>query len=314
MFDENIGYWIEKAIFRIAVPFYFISSGFLLGEKISAAKSLTDLKNFFIHYSKRLFVLLLVFEPISIFLNVILDIHNGNSFFKVIILQLRNIIFYPKGALWFIQACIVAVWIIYFFIKHNKKHLILPLSCILYLFAMICNSYYFLIENTVLKRIVDIYLYITSSARNGLFIGVLFLYLGIIISDINKNKKLHTSVICTSTFILYCLYLFELYMLQGNTMKDDGSLFVILPLFCASLCLLCVRFTSSSTNTKIFRNLSTGVYLIHAPLGFFKYVSILLFKFNPKGIIHFLFISLASVCICLISYKSKNSKISNLLR
>lgn len=41
-------------------------------------------------------------------------------------------------------------------------------------------------------------------------------------------------------------------MVWNVKMIDDGSLFIILPMFCGvSLCLLCVQDTLNSSNTKI---------------------------------------------------------------
>lgn len=67
-FDDTVSYWLEKVLFRISVPFYFITSVFLLGEKMSNINSIIDLKKMFVNYSKILFILLLIFEPISIIL------------------------------------------------------------------------------------------------------------------------------------------------------------------------------------------------------------------------------------------------------
>jgi hypothetical protein len=39
----------------------------------------------------------------------------------------RNIIFYPMGALWFVQACIVGALLLYPFLKRNK--LSLAIAC-----------------------------------------------------------------------------------------------------------------------------------------------------------------------------------------
>ncbi len=313
-FDDSVSYWLEKALFRIAVPFYFITSGFLLGEKMSNIRSIIDIKKMFVHYSKRLFVLLLIFEPISIILDSLLEVYRGQSVFKGFQLKMKGVIFYPQGALWFIQACIVAVWIIYFFIRYNKKHLILPTACLLYAFSMLCNSYYFVIEGTVFQKNVDTYLDIALSARNGLFVGFIFIYLGILISDINRKKNIRTWKLAVSTLCLYCLYIFELYMVRNVKMKDDGSLFIILPMFCVSLCLLCVKYTSDSSNTKILRNLSTGVYLIHAPLRTIYFIYLDFIGYSPSGVVKFTVISLLAIFICLLSYRSKNKSISNLLR
>ena len=65
-------YWIDKAIFRIAVPFFMCASGYLLGSKWLLHKGYDEQRSILVGYSKRLLKLLLVFEPISIVLRVVI--------------------------------------------------------------------------------------------------------------------------------------------------------------------------------------------------------------------------------------------------
>lgn len=82
----------------------------------------------------------------------------GKRVIKIFLRHIRSVVFYPKGALWYIQACLVGVWII-------------PAGIILYIFALICNSYNFLVYDTKIGKMVDLLLLIIHSARNGLFYG-----------------------------------------------------------------------------------------------------------------------------------------------
>ncbi len=45
--NEETAYFIEKLIFRIGVPFFFTTSGFLLGKKVIKTDDKTLIKNIF---------------------------------------------------------------------------------------------------------------------------------------------------------------------------------------------------------------------------------------------------------------------------
>lgn len=176
-------YWVEKCFARVGVPFFFIVSGFMLGIKLSEVgdNDLNAEKNIMVSYTKRLIVPLIIFEAVNIFISTVnyALFETSQKWFKFIISNIRNIIFYPEGALWYVQASIVGIWIVYCFKKYNKSKWLLPIGICLYIFALLCNNYYFVIENVAFAKIVDLYLYVSKSARNGLFYGFLFLWLGI---------------------------------------------------------------------------------------------------------------------------------------
>lgn len=44
--DENVGYWIEKGVLRLAVPFFFTVSGYLFGTKIVDGKVKEKVKKY----------------------------------------------------------------------------------------------------------------------------------------------------------------------------------------------------------------------------------------------------------------------------
>ena len=318
-FDVNMRFWIEKGLFRLAVPFFFITSGFLLGKKIQHETDIKKIKQVFIKYTKRLLQILLIFEPISILLDVMKSLYDGVDRAQILKGTLKEIVFYPGGALWFVQACIVAVWVIYLFLRFNLKKLIVPSAVVLYLFALICNSYSFTVEGTGLEPIVNTYLKFAISARNGVFVGFPFIYLGISVvklEDCSGFFKSRTKLaICAIGS--YILYLAELYVLQYRAFRDDRSQFITLPLFMIFLLLFCLSFKTYGNTAKylIYRNLSTGIYLLHAPVvNVLKYTAVLVLHVELNVLLHFVCSVAIAASICLITYRSKNKFIRNLLK
>lgn len=312
---SSMEYWIEKALFRLAVPFFFLTTGFLLENKRSKCLDLEEIKKVFINYTKRLIRMLVIFEPISLAITIVKELHDKMPIWKIILLTIRRIIFYPTGALWYVQACIIGIWIIYLFYKMNLRRLIIPIGAVLYIFALLSNSYYFLIDKTYFGKAVDLYLLIANSARNGLFVGFFYLYIGMIAYRIYQLHCLSKRIIVMGLIVSYFLYLFEIFLLRKSLMKDDGSLFVVLPIVVSFLLLACVQHHSNTKNTGVIlmRNLSTGMYLLHSPvLNIIKYIVVLSRQFFAPVL--FVLTIIISAFICLLSYRSKNKFINTLLK
>ena len=122
LFDGSLyGLYFEKLVVRLAVPFFFIASGFFYGRKIYAKNNLESITK---NYISRLAMKLLIFEPISILLNIAQSLFSTNQSVLVILLKaVQDILFYPRGALWYIQSIIVALIILLPFIKKGREDL-----------------------------------------------------------------------------------------------------------------------------------------------------------------------------------------------
>ena len=137
-------YIIEKNLFRLAVPFFFISSGYFLASKWYKYDG-----GFYVikRYCKRLMLPLLVFSFVYISQYAVYSFfYNGKSMMHIALVLARNIIFYPMGALWFVQACIVGALLLYPFLKRNKLSLAIACGFILYGIGQLFNSYSFIIS------------------------------------------------------------------------------------------------------------------------------------------------------------------------
>ena len=117
-------------------------------------------------------------------------LYSGKSLLSTLRILIRTILFYPYGALWFVQACIIGVLLLYPFLKKDKLKLAITIGVFLYGFALVCNNYSFLIENTPLEKIITAYLDNFISARNGLFTGFVSIALGILCSQIYEKFSL----------------------------------------------------------------------------------------------------------------------------
>jgi len=316
-FNQNVSFWVTQLVFRVGVPFFFISSGFFLGQKLNNVDyDYQESKKIIFSYCKRLGVLLVVFEPVSVLFSAYTKINLGMRSFSIVIELLQEILFYPKGALWFIQACMVGALLFLFFLKKKTKIMsIFFVSAVMYCSALFCNSYSFLIEkNIVLSHFVDLYMDVFLSTRNGFFCGLFYLMLGILCVKLLKRMTKRQSLFFVCCF--FSLYATELFFLKANggyPSRDDFSLFIFLPCFAFFLVLLLLQFNRYSEKGSVYvRNLSTGVYLLHSPINFFvSRIVLKILKVDNEWV--FVVVSVCAVIICVWSYKS-NNKLSKYLR
>lgn len=300
--DSDIYYYIKKIVFRSAVPFFFVTSGYFLGKKI---KYVEDTNKCIMNYCKRLLLPLVVFSIINYIELDAAMLSEGRSLMSIVLSNIRSSLFYPPGALWFVWACIIGSIMLIPFFKRNKLGLALILGIVLYVWALICNNYYFIIFDTSIKTLVDQYTKIFISPRNGIFLGFILLTIGACCSRIKVPRKTSYALLLMSfTFLLA-----EVFLLKDRAYADEGSLYISQLLFIPSLLLVLL-------NTDIYipydisitmRKLSVGMYYLHKPILFI--VSFI----TMSVVVRFLTTLIVALAICLLSYNSKFKKLEQLL-
>ncbi|MBR2951333.1 MAG: acyltransferase [Lachnospiraceae bacterium] len=311
-------WYFQHMLFCLAVPFFFVTSGFFLGRKIWNA-DIRNLPQIASGYVKRLLYPYIVFTLInSIFAARDLLI-NGESIKWTLLRLARAALFYPYGALWYVWASIIGCILLCWFIKINKLKLAMFLGILGYVFALLCNSYYFLIEGTLFQHFVDIYLKITTSARNGLFVGLPLLGIGICLAKIEQKlfekKNLFFTAIC---FLFSAVTLFiEVCFIQNKYVADDHSLFVSQLILIPALLILLLNKKTKYLNTAqtiLLRNMSTGIYFIHRPLlTIIRYI-ISFFDIELSGITQFIILSFLCLSICYFVFTHKKEPFYSLLK
>lgn len=313
----NLSLLFEKCVLRLAVPFYFCISGFLLSEKLHSSDT-NDYKILIRNYLLRLLRPLIVFECINIVLESIKMHLQGYSVNKIIIDNIKHICFYPYGALWYLQASIVGVIIAYPFIIRRKINLALSLGSIGYIFALLSNNYYFLLYGSLkdMKKYIDSYLEMFISARNGLFVGFFMILLGVKTYDFYINMKIRKKILFFCFVFLYSFYIMEVKQLKELYYADDGGLYVMHILVVPVLILILVNFKLNTKKTIVLRNLSTGIYLLHRVVISIVYI----INFNQRNLLSspsiadFFVVLGVCLAICLLIYKMNCKLLCGLLK
>lgn len=239
-------------------------------------------------------------------------IENGISF--PIIRIARTAIFYPKGAMWFILACIVAVILVN--ALWNYKKVLLSLCVLGYSFALLCNSYYFIVsDNIIIVDIINIYMKIFISARNGLFVGLPFFTLGIWLSKENNfiNKRSFFQLIAIG-ILLFAFLIFEVVAIRNKLTLDDTSLFISIPFLAVVLLEISSRIRVNITNdlSILFRRLSGYLYFLHRAIisYLWKIVIIIFPTIKDNTLIEYVFV----LSTCLIIWCTTKNSTNKFLR
>ena len=307
-FESNAQWYILHLFFRMAVPFFFIASGFFYGKKCKNGK----IKDNAIKQVKRLIVPFVFWLLVSL-PYVIISMH-GENVRLIIIKVIRQLIFYPWGALWFLSASMVAIVLSSFFIKKNKLLLAIIISIALYVIALLGNSYYFLLDNiSILKKMMDFYIKIFITVRNGIFVGFPIFIIGVYLSTKESNiEKIGNKKIVFFLFIGIIVHIFEITFIRNKNYIDDHGLFFSTIYIAALLLMICIHnnIKFRRVNPILLRNLSTGIYFTHSPIN--KYISLI--NNNINCWVKFFITLFLSITVCLIVYKINNKYINKVFK
>ena len=263
------------SLFALAVPFFFIASGFFLYSKIVDAPLLERLgriEKWWKRIAKLYLVWTLLYLPFTIY-GFCLD---HLSPFQAILLFLKNVLLvgqnYGSWPLWYLLAMLVAGGIIYIMEKCHFNYSGMLVTAIT---LTGIGSVLDLLHTEVLIRewwtpFVDLYYKLFLHTRNGFFQGLIFMVLGV---GVAKYKQAFPT-----KWILPSLLLF------GAAYLND--VFGVKYLFYLSLFMLSLQ-CNLKGETSFYQNIritSTIIYFVHM---FFVGAFTLLFKENINSFLLF---------------------------
>ena len=311
------GEWFfQHCLLRLAVPFFFVTSGFFLGKGMLKENGR---KQYLLKYEKRLLYPYLVFSVINTILSSAEMLLRGESAVRTLLKQIRAAIFYPNGALWYIWACMLAAVLIYFILQKNRLREGIIAGLLLYLAALLMNSYYFLTEGSgIVRKAIDFYLRIAVSPRNGLFVGFLFMELGVLLAKYEgKIAQKKTVKLCIPLAVFSFLMLVgETAWIEGKKTADDHSLFLSSVVLIPMLVIILLHYNIPLKKERAVscRNLSAGIYYLHRASLAVVTVASLIVGFEVNRLLTFCLVLLTDALICVGAYRSDNRRLAALLK
>lgn len=180
--DETLNFAYVQILARLAVPFFFITAGFLFFRGINPAKGSSDPENkaALKHYWVRIFKVYVIWTILYLPLNLFSWLQGGfdtSTLFRF----LRDFLFTGSYYhLWFLPSLLLGIPLVYWMYTHLSKRVMLCSCTILYLIGMGINVYGVVwIEQPIIGSILKGYEAIFYTARNGIFFAPIFCVLGI---------------------------------------------------------------------------------------------------------------------------------------
>ena len=187
-FSETGDFMLTRIIARVAVPFFFMTSGFFLISRYTcnAEKLGAFIKKTTLIYG----VAILLYIPINVY----------NGYFKMDNLLpniIKDIVF--DGTLyhlWYLPASIIGAAIAWYLVKkvHYRKAFLI--ASVLYIIGLFGDSYYGIVKSvSCLNVFYNLIFQLTDYTRNGIFFAPIFFVLGGYISDNQNRLSLKRSIV-----------------------------------------------------------------------------------------------------------------------
>ena len=219
-FNETADFILTRIIARVAVPFFFMTSGFFLISRYSCnhEKLKVFIKKTAIIYG----IAILIYIPINIYKgyfsmdnllpNIIKDIVFDGTFYH----------------LWYLPASIIGAAIAWYMVKRWGYSKALIVCVILYIIGMFGDSYFGIAEQVgVLKQFYTLIFQLSDYTRNGIFFAPIFFVLGGMIADTNFKSSFQINGI--AFVVTFALMFVEAMTLHTFEVQRHDSMYVFLP-------------------------------------------------------------------------------------
>jgi len=257
------GFYLQEILFRLAVPFFYVTSGYLFKNKTSM-----ELKKIL----KKFGIIYILGSFIYMFLTY-LKYDFGYTF---IFDQILRILFLSAdNVMWFVGSLIFSI-ILVFHLGKNKERIIISLiiAFILYLLGLFFTTYSFIPKNEFFTELSTYLSKVFYANRNPIFSGYLYFGIGYFIGQFLRNYKLSTKQLLVFIPIDLLLLILESRLIHQNITSLIEYDFLIMHIPTIILIFLIVKNVKSlPINTIRIRKISMIMYYIHIAILFmYQYI------------------------------------------
>lgn len=258
-------------IARVAVPFFFTATGFLLEKQIGGNGA--DAKDVIRGYIRKILGLYciwtMIYLPVIIY-DKILD--SDDTLIRGVLTIVRDFIFVGSYAhLWYLPAVAVGIAMVYFLRKHLGEHKTAVFLMILFLAGLLTQSYFGLLTTAVgaddiLWKIMKAVKKVMVTCRNGVFFGSIFIYMGTWIARCNITIKRWKAVIGLTISLL--IFIMEAACLwEARYVRESDMYIMLIP--SVFFLMMLAKQTSVRGDTTFIRKMSMNIYYVHM---YFKFI------------------------------------------
>ena len=300
---------IYKVVTDMAVPFFFLSSGYLVFEKIlGQQKNIqeTKIKN----YIKKILRLYLIWNIIYLPVTIYDYVMNGESLKRNLFAFIKGLIFvgchWNSWPLWYLLSVLYTFLFLYFCLyKRNMNKIVIMITTII--IYLIANKFTILVEsnaaiNGSLGKIVTIAAKIFGNGR--LFTGAFYITAGFLIAFYYSNLK-NNKIIIGIIFIM-CIY----GKIVLNGLQERCALAILSVSFFILILFLDIP---ESRIWSFCRKMSTKLFLLHMLI--YSGLDIIIIKNRyAVGLVCFIITVLVTMLlsIILLYFEKRNGQLKDL--
>ncbi|MGN0571785.1 MAG: acyltransferase [Candidatus Fimenecus sp.] len=260
-YSRLLTYGMRNIVTVVAVPFFFMASGFLLFRKLNAL-SAGEKGLYFKKYIKRLALMYLLWSAVYFPFVLTEWLHNGCTVTDVLQYVKRFFFEGSYSTIWFLPALITATAFVYFLRKKLPMQTIVLIAIPFYLFACLGSSYYGLTEKIpILNTLFQIYYSFFDSIKNGLLFGFIYVALGALFAERKTTEHpIRALLLSAVLFVLMAGETLVQSYLKWSTNGVDTKLLLV-PL---SICLFAWVLSVKCPPSKVYiflRKLSLLMFL-----------------------------------------------------
>lgn len=300
-YNEYFDFLFSGIISRLAVPIFFMSTGFFFFRKLTGYK-VKDQKALF-KYLKKIGILYLIAVLLYIPLNMYKGDFSTHFTFGSFI---RDIVF--DGTfyhLWYLPALIIGLVLTYYLHQKMSLSMLLVVGLLLYIVGLFGDSYYGITENiAVLKHVYEWLFQFFDYTRNGLFYAPIYLILGIWAAK--RPQPARTPINYAGLFLIsLALMIAEASLLKAIQFPRHDSMYVFA--WPATYFLFHWALSWKGRSGKAFREWRVWIYILH-PIaivlvrGAAEFVK-LEALFITNSLIHFVAVCLASIVMAALAVR-----------
>lgn len=297
--QHDISNGVTKAIsyfISLAVPYFFVVSGYFLFSKISNNYNMKSL--IIKEYSKKIIIMYAIWTMVMLPFRISDVLSIGFNLKEQVIYWLkyiRIVLFIGEYQLWYLLGIIQALIIFWICNKKNDLKVCIVFAGAFYLVKIVIEYFSEVINgNMILKSIFNMYNILFGTTRNGIFVGFIYIIIGCIFVKI-KNKR--------NPMIIGILLIFTL--ISGYLLNVSNYI-ILAEIFKTISVILLFEFSIQITVLKgglVLRNISTLIYALHMAVILFLEICIGLDNIFIEFILSIIVTTIISLFIIKLSKK-----------
>lgn len=265
---ETTGWYSNEVKFvftRLAVPFFFIASGFFFYNGLSKSN---NKKTYLFKYEKNIFKIFAIYALVLYLPFTIVSYIQNNpnaGFMKIVLLLVRRVLVIGPGPYWYLVALIWST--IFLYICHGKKDFLLKAAIVIGLLLNICYSCFqgILSQFHIFRMFFKLVYFVYSWEYNFFMFGIPFAGIGFLIAKkkLSWSKEISIFILVISTVLRIAEY--NMQLLFPGKFWETNSLSVAFILQAVAFFMLAktLELNWKSKTSLSIRQLSSWIYFTH---------------------------------------------------